>query len=71
MLLSKDKIDDTKVYAQVGKNRSGKANVNLEFKVNFSHFKFLSGNKVSNDKKPDSTTKQKEIKDFSGFGGGF
>lgn len=71
MLLSKDKIDDTKVYAQIGKNRSGKANVNLEFKVNFSHFKFLSGNKVSNDKKPDSTTPHKEIKDFSGFGGGF
>ncbi len=71
ILLSKDKTDPTKIYAQVGKNRSGKSDVNLEFKVNFNYFKFLSGNKVSNDKKPDSTTKDNVIKDFTGFGKGW
>jgi len=50
-LQSKDMTDDTKIHLKVGKNRSGKSDVALEFKVNFKTYKFMQGTKVSNELK--------------------
>ena len=44
-LLAKDPIDDTLVHGKIGKNRSGKSNVSIDFKVDFSKFKFISATK--------------------------
>jgi len=53
ILMTRDQVDDSKVYGKVGKNRSGVSNVNLEFNVNFSNFKFNSVRKVNNNAAPD------------------
>lgn len=42
ILLAKDPVDDSIVHGKVGKNRSGKANLSIDFKVDFERFKFLS-----------------------------
>jgi len=55
-LLAKDPVDDKIVHGKIGKNRSGKSNLSLDFKVDFSLFKFLSVNKTSNKDKADCTT---------------
>lgn len=44
-LMSKDSVDDNLVHMRIGKNRSGKANINLDFKVSFKSYKFISGNR--------------------------
>jgi len=44
-LLAKDPIDDFLVHGKIGKNRSGKSNVSIDFKVDFSRFKFISATK--------------------------
>ncbi|MFW9871518.1 MAG: DnaB-like helicase C-terminal domain-containing protein [Candidatus Thorarchaeota archaeon] len=62
-LLAKDPIDDTIVHGKIGKNRSGKSNLSLDFKVDFSKFKFVSVTKSSNKEKADSVTP----KDDRGF----
>jgi len=54
ILLSRNPVDDTIVYAKVGKNRSGVSNVSLEFKVNYAHFRFISCRKVNNENSPDA-----------------
>lgn len=41
MLLAKDPINDGIVHARVGKNRSGKAGVAIDFKVRFEEYKFI------------------------------
>src|SRR4030042_6119494 len=46
-LLNKDLKDDTLVHMKIGKNRSGKSNLALDFKVRFEMFKFLHGYKAS------------------------
>ena len=48
-------VDDTIVHGKVGKNRSGKANISVDFNVNFELFKFISASTKSNPKKPDDT----------------
>ena len=55
-LQSKDKFDDSKIHLKVGKNRSGKSEVAIEFKVNFQTYKFISGVKVSNEQRPSVVT---------------
>lgn len=55
-LLAKNDNDSTKVIGKIGKNRSGKANVSLEFSVDFSKFKFTDAFLISNKKKPDVGT---------------
>jgi len=52
-LLIKDQFTDGLVHLKVAKNRSGKANISAEFQVNFEWFKFLRGNKISNENKSD------------------
>lgn len=62
-LLAKDPVDDKLVHAKVGKNRSGKSNYSLDFRVDFSKFKFVSATASSNREKSDSTSP----KDDRGF----
>lgn len=66
-LLSKDPVKDDLVHMKVGKNRSGKANMAIDFKVNFSTFKFLKGTKVTNESK--QTVVGQELLNFGGLEG--
>jgi replicative DNA helicase len=59
MLLAKDPINDKVVHGKVGKNRSGKSNLAIDFDVDFERFKFGHGNPLKNENKPDATTKAK------------
>jgi replicative DNA helicase len=75
LLLAKDPVDDTIVHGKVGKNRSGKANTSIDFKVDFERFKFISASTKANYKKSDATTKSKSKGktcntgfDFNGIG---
>ncbi len=45
-LLVKDSVDDSVVHCKIGKNRSGKGGVEVEFKVDFSKYRFISGSLV-------------------------
>jgi len=62
-LLAKDPVDETVVHGKIGKNRAGKSNVAVDFKVDFSRFKYTNMFPVSL-KKPDSQTSQPQ---FSGI----
>jgi len=64
-LLGKDPHDKHKVHGKIGKNRAGAANISLEFKVDWTRFKFLSTSKVSNASKPDDAGP--DIMTFKGF----
>lgn len=55
-LLAKDPVDDTLVHGKIGKNRSGKGNVSIDFKVDFSRFKFISATQSANREKSDAMT---------------
>ena len=57
-LMSKDQTRDDQVHLKVAKNRCGRDNVAIDFNVNFNHYKFLSGLKAANDRRPDVTTDQ-------------
>ena len=59
-LLAKDPVDDTLVHGKIGKNRSGKSNIALDFRVDYSRFKFINATQAANREKPDATTKQKD-----------
>ena len=50
-LLSKDPVDENIVHMKIGKNRSGKANIIIDFKVDFKTYRFLNGIKTSGNKK--------------------
>jgi len=54
MLLARDQSTENKIYARVGKNRSGQSNVSLEFFVDFKTFTFNDGKTLANKEKPDS-----------------
>lgn len=58
-LMSKDETSNDKVYMKVGKNRCGRANVSIDFNVNFEHYKFLDGLKVANSYKTDISNDQR------------
>jgi replicative DNA helicase len=59
-LLAKDPIEDDLVHGKVGKNRSGKSNVSLDFKVDFSRFKYINVMPASIRKQSDSTKSSNE-----------
>jgi replicative DNA helicase len=54
-LLSKDRTDKTIVHGQIGKNRAGESNVNLDFIVDFTKFKFNDVQYCANKSKDDGT----------------
>lgn len=55
----RDPLKDDLVHFKIGKNRAGKANIDLGFKVNWQHYKFincfLSNNKKSYDIEKENT----------------
>lgn len=57
-LLAKDPVDDKLVHGKVGKNRSGKSNVAMDFTVDFSRFKYVNARPTSN-RAPDTVTSSK------------
>ena len=58
MLLAKDPVTDGLVHGKVGKNRAGKANVAIDFNVDFERFKFDRAQEaMANKKRPDTTEK--------------
>lgn len=59
-LLAKDPVDDTIVHGKIGKNRSGKSNLSLDFKVDFTKFKFVSVTKSTNKDKSDALSDQND-----------
>jgi len=54
-LISKDPNDDGLVHGKVGKNRSGKSNMAIDFKVDFSRFKFIDAMVAANVDKQDAS----------------
>lgn len=50
ILLVKDDINSDKVFMKVGKNRSGKSNISIDWKVDFSICKFISGSVIRQTK---------------------
>ena len=69
MLLAKDPVNDKVVHGKVGKNRSGRANVAVDFNVDFEKFKFDDVTQLSNENRPDETTKASVTACQLSFGG--
>jgi len=46
-LLARNVTEESKVHVFVGKNRSGKSNVAIDFHANFDKYKFVNGNVVA------------------------
>ena len=53
-LMSKDKSSDDIVFMNVAKNRGGRANISIEFTVNFKMYKFLTAAEIANKEKPNA-----------------
>ncbi len=67
-LLGKDQNDNSIVHGKIGKNRSGKSNVALQFHVDFSKFKFIDAVVAANKSKVDSSyDSQNAILSFGGL----
>lgn len=50
-LMVRNPFDQNLVHMRYGKNRSGKANISIDFKVNLEYYKFIQGFKKSDDEK--------------------
>jgi replicative DNA helicase len=46
-LMAANANDDYLVHCRVGKNRSGRKNVMINFRVNFDHYKYISGTAIA------------------------
>lgn len=57
-LMSKDQTNENIVYMNVGKNRCGASNKCLEFKVDFSFYKFLSAFETGSGSTPNAKSDQ-------------
>lgn len=66
-LLVRDQVDESVVHAKVGKNRSGKSNVLLKFKVDFSKFKYLNVTSATVGKVSSENPKSNPSISFSGL----
>ena len=66
-LLAQNEFDPTLVHCKVGKNRSGKANVSIDFKVDFSRYKFIAATLSTNKEKQDDSTRGSQPLDFGGL----
>lgn len=53
-LMSKDQTSDDLVHMNIAKNRGGRANISIDFTVNFAMYKFLNGSEVVNKEKPNA-----------------
>jgi replicative DNA helicase len=63
-LLGKDPTDQSLVHGKIGKNRAGRANVAVDFKVDFSMYKFISAMAASEKEKQDGAS---QTSDFHGL----
>jgi len=54
-MLAKDKTNKKIIHGQIGKNRSGESDINIDFSVDFSRFKFLDVTYCANKDKDDGT----------------
>jgi replicative DNA helicase len=53
-LMTRDSLDESLVHLKIGKNRSGRSNMSIDFKVDFSRFKFLNAYKVTRERTQES-----------------
>lgn len=67
-LLAKNEFDNSLVHGKVGKNRSGKSNVSVNFTVDFSKFKFINAVLTANKEKGDASDSC-QPPGFGGLGG--
>ena len=65
-LLGKDMNDNGIVHGKIGKNRAGKSNMSLDFKVDFERFKFIECMFSANKAKADAGSCPAGV--FDGFG---
>jgi replicative DNA helicase len=69
-LLAKDGSDNGIVHGKIGKNRAGESNINVDFSVDFSRFKFMDVNVCANKEKDDGTSMTGGLK-FTGMDANF
>lgn len=68
-LLARDMISNDKIHGKIGKNRSGRSNLGIEFAVNFEHYLFTGALLRSNPEKTGISDKDScSAISFSGFG---
>jgi len=70
-LIAKDTVDDKIVHGKIGKNRAGQSNINLDFQVDFSRYKFINVSKRSNKQKQDASSTEYNAMQFTGLGADF
>jgi len=70
-LLAKDTSDNTVVHGKIGKNRAGESNINVDFSVDFSRFKFIDVNTCANKAKDDGSGSQSCSLKFTGLSADF
>jgi replicative DNA helicase len=67
MLIAKDPNEQNQVLGKIGKNRSGQSNISINFRVDFSRFKFITATKLANNKKADASNVNPDEYKFDGF----
>ena len=65
-LLAKNAHEKNLIHLKVAKNRSGSSNVAIDFRVDFSRFKFLNGTKVEGKSENTPKLEQKSV-NFEGL----
>jgi replicative DNA helicase len=70
-LLAKDSSDNGIVHGKIGKNRAGENNINVDFSVDFSRFKFNSVSVCANKEKDDGTSTPAAGLKFTGMSAEF
>jgi replicative DNA helicase len=70
-LFAKDGSDNNVVHGRIGKNRAGQSNINLNFTVDFSRFKFHGVTRCANKTKDDGVTNVGSALKFHGLGADF
>lgn len=70
-LLAKDTSDNSIVHGKIGKNRAGESNINIEFSVDFSRFKFNNASLCANKSKQDGSSAIPSAIKFTGLSADF
>lgn len=70
-LFAKDSVDNNIVHGKIGKNRAGESNINVDFSVDFSRFKFNDVEVCANKVKDDGTSPAPSGLKFKGTDAGF
>jgi replicative DNA helicase len=68
-LLAQDPIDRGLVHGKIGKNRAGQSNIAIDFRVDFSRFKYINATPHSRDKEKQSKSKKNKDKNVDPFSG--